>query len=70
MTFVYILKLEENKYYVGKADCVERRFQEHIGNEGHGSKWTSKYKPLCIMEVKEGADEEFETLRMMKLYGM
>jgi predicted GIY-YIG superfamily endonuclease len=42
---IYILKLEENKWYVGKTyRKVKERFQEHL--DGKGSSWTKKYKPI------------------------
>jgi predicted GIY-YIG superfamily endonuclease len=38
MDHIYILKLREGKYYIGKTKNVEKRFNEHIA--GNGSGWT------------------------------
>lgn len=48
-TTIYILKLNDNKYYIGKTNrIVIDRYQEHL--EGIGSFWTKKYKPLSIIK--------------------
>jgi predicted GIY-YIG superfamily endonuclease len=48
-TTIYILKLNDNKYYVGKTNkIVNERYQEHI--DGVGSFWTKKYKPLYLIK--------------------
>ena len=47
-TTIYILKLNNNKYYVGKTNrTVNDRYQEHL--DGNGSIWTKKYKPQSII---------------------
>lgn len=51
--YIYILKLENNKYYVGTTTDYERRFKQHVEGRGHGSKWTEKYKPINITNVYE-----------------
>ncbi len=38
MVYIYILKLENNKYYVGKTTNPEFRVNSHFKNEG--SSWT------------------------------
>jgi predicted GIY-YIG superfamily endonuclease len=40
--FVYSIRLNNNKYYIGKTyrTDVEQRFQEHVNN--CGSEWTKK----------------------------
>ena len=43
---VYVLELENGKYYVGTTNNLQRRFQEHV--DGTGSVWTRKYAPLGI----------------------
>lgn len=45
--WLYVLELEENKYYVGMSRNVTRRFTRH-GN-GTGSEWTKLYKPIKIL---------------------
>lgn len=48
MEYIYILKLKNNKYYIGKTLNVENRFHQHIN--GTGSSWTKKYKPISIIK--------------------
>lgn len=47
--YVYVLKLEKGKYYVGKTSSPTRRLEEHIS--GSGSRWTSIYKPISVVKV-------------------
>jgi hypothetical protein len=41
---VYVLELEDNKFYVGKSSLKEERIKRHTN--GYGSAWTKKYKPI------------------------
>jgi len=47
MVYIYILELDQNKYYVGKTNNVNFRIQDHINR--NGSAWTKKYKPLKLI---------------------
>jgi predicted GIY-YIG superfamily endonuclease len=51
---VYVLELEERKYYVGIAKDVGLRLWEHfkMGSKT-GSAWTKKFKPLRIIHLSE-----------------
>jgi len=44
---VYILELENGKYYVGSTTNRKRRIQEHI--KQRGSKWTRAHKPIRVL---------------------
>ena len=46
---LYVLKLENEKYYVGISLHVCQRLGAHFN--GHGSKFTQKYKPLEVVEI-------------------
>ena len=73
MSVVYVLSLENNKYYVGKTDDLRRRFLEHMNGHGRSAAWTKKYKPLKILETYAGADgleEDKITLSCMIRYGI
>lgn len=59
------MKLENNKYYVGKTNNLNRRFDEHVN--GYGSEWTKKYKPIEIIEVIENCDD-FDEDKYTKIY--
>jgi len=71
MAYIYILKLEEEKYYVGRSINVEKRLEQHF--EKQASAWTRKYPVLDILEKIESSDEFDEmkyTLRMMGKFGI
>jgi GIY-YIG catalytic domain-containing protein/zinc knuckle protein len=68
---IYILKCEDEKYYVGKTEKISNRIQDHI--DGNGSEWTKQYKPLDIVEQIHNCDdfdEDKYTLRYMSDYGI
>ena len=69
---IYILKLKENKYYIGKTNrTVNDRYQEHL--DGNGSIWTKKYKPISIIKHIENSspfDEDRYVKEYMAIYGI
>ena len=67
--YVYVWQLEDDKYYVGWAENLSRRLDEHLSEEG--ALWTKKYKPLSIIEISRGDKtvEKQKTLEYMKLKG-
>lgn len=71
-TTIYILKLNDNKYYIGKTNRdINDRYQEHL--EGIGSFWTKKYKPLSIIKQIENSspfDEDRYVKEYMAMYGI
>lgn len=71
MFCVYVLKLESGKYYIGKTNDLEKRYQQHASK--NGSVWTKKYPPERILEVFEKADifeENKQTIKYMSMYGI
>ncbi len=69
--YVYALKLDNNKYYIGKTTNLIKRYETH--SCGLGSSWTKKYKPIRIIEIrtcKQLLDELETTLIYMKKYGI
>lgn len=70
-TIIYVLKLENDKYYVGKTDNIEKRFKNHC--DGTGSVWTSKYKPISLLETRNIVsqfDEDIVTKEYMLKFGI
>ena len=70
-TNIYILKLQNNKYYVGKSNDLETRLTSH--KNGLASAWTKKYKPISVEKVIPNAssyDENKETIEYMGKYGI
>ena len=71
MSSIYILKLEDGKYYIGKSANVERRFADHIS--GNGSAWTRKHAPIEIEKVIKNIsnfDEDKFTKEYMAIHGI
>ena len=70
MNTIYILKLEEGKYYVGRTKDLNKRTIEHF--KLNGSEWTKKYKPVEILSthIGDNFEEEKLTLTIMDKYGI
>ena len=75
---IYILKLEQGKYYIGKSECktvkgVEGRINQHFNQTEKASAWCRKYKPVETIEIKENQiveDEDKWTKVYMRKYGI
>lgn len=65
--YTYILKLEDDCWYVGISKDVDKRFKQHCLM--CGARWTMQHKPIAIHRVFEGNREQEITLRMMDKYG-
>ena len=67
---VYVLKLENDNYYVGITYNLNLRMAQHW--TGQGAKWTKLHKPISIEKVIYPASIEIEnqtTLELMNVYG-
>ena len=70
-TNIYILKLKNNKYYIGKTNNIEKRFLEHMS--GNGSLWTQINEPIKIEKVISNSsiyDEDRYVKEYMYKYGI
>lgn len=70
-TNIYVLKLQGGNYYIGKANDVIGRYQEHL--HGNGSAWTRKYTPLSLIESRDNVspfEEDKVTKEYMAKYGI
>ena len=68
---LYVLALEDGKYYVGKTNNLEKRIEEH--RDGEGSIWTKKYAPINVVQIIHDCgrfDEDNYTKSYMKKYGI
>jgi len=54
MVYIYVLELEQQKYYIGKTDNPKMRLDTQFQNKG--SVWTKKYKPIQIIELIPDCD--------------
>ena len=71
MVFIYILELENKKYYIGKTTNPDFRLEQHFNSSG--SQWTKKYKPKKVLELLSNCDnfdEDKYTLKFMEKYGI
>ena len=67
---VYVLKLENENWYVGITYNLNLRMAQHWS--GNGAKWTKLHKPISIEKVIYPASTEIEnqtTLELMEQYG-
>ena len=68
---MYVLELEDGKYYVGSSDDPEKRFLDHVS--GQGAAWTREHWPIRILKIIEGAsvfEEDKVTKEYMAMYGI
>lgn len=69
-SWIYILKCQNDKWYIGRTDNLESRLRQHY--DGEGSAWTKLYKPIQLVEKFQGDnfDEDKYTLKYMSKYGI
>ena len=65
MVFIYVLQLENNKFYVGKTENPQFRLNNHFNF--NGSAWTKKYKPLNVMKLIPDCNN-FDEDKYTKIY--
>ena len=49
MLYIYILLLDDNKYYVGKTMNSKFKFGSFFNSKA--PMWTTKYKPVSLVEI-------------------
>ncbi len=64
MVYIYVLKLQNGKYYVGKASNPYFRIESHFNSEG--SEWTKIHKPVKLLQLIEGDD--YDEDKYTKIY--
>ena len=70
-TNIYILKLQNGKYYVGKTNNIEQRIKQH--KNGNATSWTTKHKFISVEKIIPDAnifDEDKYTKIYMDKYGI
>jgi predicted GIY-YIG superfamily endonuclease len=77
MIKIYVLKLENNKFYVGQSKNIDKRFSMHVKGK-QSSDWTKLNRPIEIIytletnftEIHEAMTlENYTTIKFMKQYG-
>jgi putative endonuclease len=61
--WVYILLCENNTYYTGYTNNVEKRFQSHLSGKGK-CKYTRSFKPLRIMQSWKVEESKAAAMRV------
>jgi len=67
---VYVLKLENDRYYIGSTYNLNFRYAQHCG--GQGAQYTRCHKPISIEAVFPNAEKGLEnkvTREYMEKYG-
>ena len=70
--YIYVLELDDNKFYVGKSAKPFSRIGDHAITSitgGTGARWTQMYKPIRIIKMIKAYDEfdeDINTLKYMK----
>jgi predicted GIY-YIG superfamily endonuclease len=70
-TNIYILRCQNEKYYIGKSDNPISRYKEHL--KGNGSSWTKLHKPIEVVKIISNVsdfDEDKYTKEFMAKYGI
>ena len=63
-----MLLCENNTYYTGYTDNLEKRYQSHVDGSG-GCKYTRSFKPIKIVqawEITEGKSRAMQLERSIK----
>lgn len=65
MVYIYCLLLEQNKFYIGKTTNPDYRLEDHF--KGRGSKWTTLYKPIKVLELIADCDD-YDEDKYVRIY--
>ena len=71
MTSIYILKCENDKWYIGRSNNPTVRIRKHF--EKYGSAWTSLHNPIEVENIIDNCDyydEDKITKQYMEKYGI
>lgn len=70
-TNIYIIRLEQNKYFIGEAINLEKRLKEH--SEGKVAQYTNIYRPINIKKIIPDSNPKHldkYVVKYMEKYGM
>lgn len=71
MCSIYILKLEDGCFYVGKTNNINERINAH--KAGNGSEWTRLHKFVSIYKIlyeQDDFEEDKQVKKLMAHYGI
>ena len=69
VNLVYVLKCEDDCYYIGVSSNLNARLAQHF--HGNGCAWTRRHKPIKLIEVYIGGErkENEIALQYINKYG-
>ncbi len=79
MLYVYVLKLQKDKWYVGRTNDIEKRLNDHffLGSgltiPSGRTEWTKKYPPINVestYEINDTLEEDLYVKKYMRMYGI
>lgn len=65
MVYIYVLALQQEKYYIGKTNNISFRLDNHFNS--NGSEWTKLYKPISVLELIPDCDD-YDEDKYVKIY--
>ena len=68
---LYLLRLQDGRYYIGKSDISIQKLKKQIPRPN--IEWTRRYLPLSIIDIRplvRQFDEDFFVKECMKRYGI
>jgi predicted GIY-YIG superfamily endonuclease/ribosomal protein L40E len=70
--YIYVLKLNHGKYYVGKTNNVIRRYEEHNSKSDSSAEWVKLHGVQKLIEVSASNKfaEDTKTLEYMEKFGV
>lgn len=71
--YIYVLKLNKGKYYVGKTNNVIRRYEEHSTKSESSSEWVKLHGVQKLIEANPCINpfaEDAKTLEYMEKFGV
>jgi len=71
VNWLYVLRLQDDHYYVGTTTDLSKRFDEHWS--GKGAVWTTKHPPMIVVSVDRGKttfDEDTKVKELMSIFGI
>ena len=66
MVNIYVLELEQGKYYVGKTNHTFQRFNQHV--TGDGAKWTKEYKVKDLFEFHRDRTDGSQSIFVIHIH--
>ncbi len=57
---IYVLELENNKWYVGYTKNISQRLKAHFAFNCKSSEWNKKHKPIRVEMIIKDADISYE----------